>query len=395
MRGPLVREVRPRYRRVSGQVVAVRVYTNGGYSLLWPHGTEHHGASLPSRTYARYRQAYTVFEVLTGRRVTTFEMVLPARGDTEFFNATVRVHWEVEDPYAVVRNQVWDAADLLRDELHDELRGVSRRFPLTASQQADEAVRNALNVQQWPLGRDLGLRTRVHVHIDLSERVREQVRLGTELDLRRRLAEKEHSLRQREEDQETQLVRRRAQEFEEVLRRGDISAIAAFMARNPEKALEIQQLFYQQRQEQRGDWLHLITKLIEGGQLERHDIGTHMYEVLKHLRDASAGVAGASAEALFDRTTPVRPELGQGEPAPTRRWPFWEDGAGARAARSDRGGAGAATDPADPIAGQGGEPVRDAPPTHEPSVVESSAEQGHRASRATGDDAGADRGDGP
>ena len=323
-RGPMLRETRPPYQRYSGAVAAVLLYENGGHSVIWPHTREDHRKPW-------LRAPYTVFEIALGRNVTRFDLELPARGDSEFFRARASVHWKVEEPVEVVRNQVWDVADLLRDELLDRLREVSRRFRLTEAQRADEAVRAELDSGRSDLGRDLGLSTRVHVFIDLSTRVMEQVREGAVLDHRLELAEKEHALHRRKEQHESQLVLERARSFEAVLQGGDEARIAHFMARDPARALDIEKLFAHERRQGQADWLEFIGKLIDGGQLERHDIGEHMYEVLEHLRDRSSGVVGGTMGMAFPEARHRPPEAL--ESGPGKRRPFWEEDEGDPAVR--------------------------------------------------------------
>lgn len=367
--GPLVRECGRGYRLTSGQVVAVLLYPNGGYSLLWPHGREDHDKPF-------LRGAFTAFEVRLGRHVTTFALELPAAGDVESFQAEARVHWEVDDPYAVVRHQVWDAAELLRDDLLDRLRDVSRRYRLTEAQHADEAVKAELASGRFALGEELGLRTTVHVFIDLSERVADKARQRTDLD-------HEMTLTRRRDDHESALVAARAQEFEAMLRDGNVAQIAHFMARDPDKALEIRNLIRQERREEHASWLELLTKLINSGHLERHDIGEHMYDVIQYLRDRSDAIVPHTVQVAFEDRRRPRPALGAGEDRPRRTRPFWEDAPPDPATdpETDQAGAGPegeadseADTEADGAAGAGG---GDGP--REPTRVESSAERARRA----------------
>ncbi|MGW8375250.1 hypothetical protein [Streptomyces sp. ODS28] len=392
LRGPLLRELRPPYQRRSGQIAAVLMYHNGGHSVLWPDAREDHRRPW-------MRSPYTVFEIALGRNVTRFDLALPARGDAEFFQAAASVQWKVEDPVEVVRSQVWDVAELLRDELLDQLREVSRRFRLTEAQRADEAVRTELNSGSFALGSELGLSARVHVFIDLSERVMERIREGTGLEHRLDLAEKEHALTFRQEQHASLLVRERARSFESVLLGGDETKIAHFMARDPGRALEIQQLFARERRQGEADWLEFIGKLIEGGQLERHDIGEHMYEVLQHLRERSSRVVGGTADMALSEKPERRGEVGRaqlgraesdGGAGPGRRRPFWEEddgdaalpGPDASEGAAARGSAARADGELDLPSVH--EPLVRDPLVREPTRVESSGERDERRERGQG-----------
>jgi hypothetical protein len=358
VRGPLLGEYQPPYRRRSGQVAAVLMYDNGGHSVLWPSGREDH-----KRPWLR--QPYAVYEVALGRHVTRFDLQLPAAGDAEFFQAEAGVHWQVEDPVAVVHQQVRDVAELLRDELLDRLRYVSRQFRLTHAQRADEAVRAELNSEQLQLGADLGLRAKVHVRIDLSERVVERVREGTGLDHQLDLSEKEHALHRRKEQQQSELIREHARAFEDLLARGDASRIAYFMARDPENALQIEQHFARERRQDKADQLGFLTRLIDAGQIERHEIREGMYEALRYLQQSGRSIGRTVSEALPEGTQPREgPEAGS---SARRRRPFWED--------EEADGVPELEDAhADGEAGE--------PPVHEPTSVESSGERAKRTRKA-------------
>ncbi|MFI0976494.1 hypothetical protein ACH4SP_05645 [Streptomyces sp. NPDC021093] len=290
--GPLIGEYGPPYVRRSGQIAAVMRYNNGGHSVVWPDRRE--DVNKPW-----IGSPYTIFEVLLGMHVTSFDLRLPANGDAAFFDATARVRWEVEDPLTVVRQNVWDVGELLHDELLAGLRSVSRRFRLTDSHRADDAVRAEVEAGHIDLGRDLGLTTRVHVFIDLSEEVktRVQARHDIVLDMDTDAAEDERerlrALRKRE------AVRVQAAELQRFLRQGDAAEIAYQMATNPEKQWEIREAIRRERREGQADFIGLFHKLLDTGNLERHDIGDHMYEVLQYLRENSDGVLGGVTDSIL------------------------------------------------------------------------------------------------
>ncbi|UED85542.1 hypothetical protein [Streptomyces profundus] len=320
--GPLLRECPTPYRQESGQVIAVLRYRNGGRTVLWPDRREDYDKPL-------LRGPFTAFEVALGRHVTEFGISLPAAGDAEFFEAEARVHWEVEDPSLVVDRQVWDAAELLRDDLLERLRDVSRQYALTEAERVDRAVRAELVSGRFALGEDLGLRTKVHVFIDLSERVADREREHTDL---------EHELRVsgRREEWESRRVAARAEEFEQMLRRGNIGQIAGFMAREPGRELEIRNLIRQEWREEQQVSIELFSRMLDSGHLERHDIGEHMYEVIQYLRSRSGGVVGNTMDQVLAPRLPAG-RLPPSDGAPHRPPPFWAGDDGPEAAPGARG----------------------------------------------------------
>ncbi|WP_095757334.1 hypothetical protein [Streptomyces xinghaiensis] len=404
--GPLVRECAPPYTRRSGQIAAVLLYGNGGHSVVWPDRRE-------DRDKPWFREPFTVFEVLLGRNVTVFELRLPAAGDAQFFDARAEVHWEVEDPYAVVSKRVWDLRELLEGELLYGLRQVSRRFRLTEAQRADEAVRAELAAGHPDLGRDLGLRLTTRVFVDLSDPIRQRLGERDEIHLDMTTEEAQAEAERRREAHQRRLARDRAAELESVLKRGEEAEIIYHMARNPEKEWEIRQAIRQEKRQGQADFINLFNRLIDRGILERHDIDDGMYEVLQHLRESTGGVIGGVTDRVLS-TGPARRELEDG-PRPGRPGRYREerpdgfreghgfrdeDGDGDRRGDGDRHGGG--DGPRDPGRyhddrdrhpgpyrdDRGRPPEPELPPwdeeprIHRPTSVESAAERAQEERRA-------------
>ncbi|MFE4055535.1 hypothetical protein ACFXP3_04360 [Streptomyces sp. NPDC059096] len=382
--GPLVRERKPPYRRESGQIAAVLLYQNGGHSVVWPDRRDDFDKP-------RLRAPYTVFEVLLGRNVTSFELALPAAGDAQFFDARAEVHWEVEEPHTVVMKRVWDVRELLHGELLLALRQLSRRFRLTDAQRADEAVQEELAKGRIDLGRDLGLRLRIHVFIDLSDVVRQRKSERDDIDFDMTRDEAQAEADRRKEAMERRLVRERAAELEAVLRRGQEAEIIHLMARNPAKEWEIREAIREQKREGQTDLINLFNRLLDTGHLERHDIGDQMFETLRLLRESGGAVIGGVADQVLLGQRPRR-ELEEG---PARRRREEPHGAG----RADDGDGfpedrrgGHRDDRENGYGDDRGEPDRppwdDEPRVYRPTRVESSAERDRDARRER-----ADRGD--
>ncbi|MFF8379410.1 hypothetical protein ACF07V_25150 [Streptomyces sp. NPDC015661] len=319
-RGPLIGEYAPPYRRRSGKVAAVLLYRNGGHRVVWPDRTEDVNKPL-------FGYPYTVFEVRLGRNVTEFRLQLPAAGDGVFFDAVAKVQWVVTDPHLVVQEQVEDVAELLHDELLDGLRRLSRRFRITEAHRADEAVREELAAGRLSFGRDIGLRTRVLVFIDLDDSVKAEVSrrdiVGVTMEADERVAEAER----RREAADRALVAERARELEALFRRGDLAQIAHHMAMHPDKQWEIRSQLQQERREGQEDYLRVFNRLLDTGVLERHDIGEQMYQVLMYLRSQTGGVLGGITDRVLNPSGDAprrRRALEEGSPEPSE--PDWDEG---------------------------------------------------------------------
>ncbi|WP_406863645.1 hypothetical protein ABZO31_25745 [Streptomyces sp. HUAS MG47] len=318
--GPLKGFCEPPFKRTSAEIAAVLMYRNGGHRIVWPDRHEDTNKPLLG-------SPYTYGEVQLGRHVTEFELALPAAGDGVFFQAIARVQWEVEDPYLVVTQQVRDVAELLHDDLLDGLRSVSRRFRLTEAQRADEAVRDEIATGRLALGRDLGLRTRVRVFVDLDQGIREEVFRRDAIDVTMQTHERVAEANRRKEEADRRLIADRARELEEMFRRGSMAEIAHHMAMNPDKQWEIRRELQHEKREGQADFLAVFNRLLDTGVLERHDIGEPMYQVLEFLRQSTGTVLGGVAGHVLNPPRSggrSRRELDEGSrPEPIS--PPWDD----------------------------------------------------------------------
>ncbi|MFD8206216.1 hypothetical protein ACFV2S_07440 [Streptomyces sp. NPDC059695] len=292
-RGPLLAEYAPPYRRRSGKVAAVLLYRNGGHRVIWPDRTEDVNKPM-------FGSPYTVFEVRLGRNVTEFRLQLPAAGDGVFFDAVAKVQWVVTDPHLVVQEQVEDVAELLHDELLDGLRRISRRYRITDAHRADEAVREELAAGRLSFGRDMGLRTRVLVFIDLDDSVKAEVSRRDIVSVTMEADDRVAQARRAREAADRALVAERARELEALFRRGDLAQIAHHMAMHPDKQWEIRTQLQQERREGQDDYLRVFSRLLDTGVLERHDIGEQMYQVLTYLRSQTGSVLGGITDRVLN-----------------------------------------------------------------------------------------------
>ncbi|MFD5323190.1 hypothetical protein [Streptomyces sp. NPDC127092] len=313
--GPLLRECAPPYRRTSGQIAAVMLYRKGGHRIVWPDRKE--DVDKPF-----LRTPYTIFEVQLGRHVTEFELQLPAAGDGSSFSVRVRVQWTVEDPYLVVKEQAWNVAELLHDDLLDGLRSLSRRFRLTEAQRADEAVRDELASGRLVIGRDIGLRTQVYVFFDLAEPTREEVARGDLVGVASRSDDRVAEAELRREEWERRRIAARAADLEAMFRRGDLAQIAHHMARHPDQEWEIRTQLQREKREGQADLLAVFNKLLDSGVLERHEIDEQAYQILQHLRGSTGTILGGVADRVLETTRHSGPRaLEPSRPEPTA--PNW------------------------------------------------------------------------
>ncbi len=302
--GPFIRVYTPEGRRPRPEnavVASVLFYRNGGYTVLWPdRPADHQGRSSP------LARPFSVVEVALGRYRSSFAMQLPAAGGAAFFQTEVDVTWEVVDPYLVARNQVRDVADLIEPELKDRLRDVSRRFRITEAAQAYDAIRERMRSGAWePLGRDIGLETRVYVRVDLNAKAIGRAET-TEDDAF-----------------EATRVARRMGTFRELIEAGDYAQVAYMMASSPDDATTILQMLKEERRADRREGLDFVRHMIDQGMVEPHHVSEQVRAVIDYVSQTSDRFLGIESKRA-GRPRPggrPQPRALPGPPAGARRAP--------------------------------------------------------------------------
>ncbi|KQX56298.1 MULTISPECIES: hypothetical protein [unclassified Streptomyces] len=296
--GPFLREYRPSwpYRHRSAQCVAVLYYRSRPPRSVGPEGDE----SFLLRWLTR---PYTAFELQLGWHTVSFQAQLPAAESGRSFPAEVAVRWRVADPFEVARSQVTDVGELLVPELVQRLRDVSRAYSIHYAEEVRDAVNAALDGHAF--GASFGLELDVFVTIQADRLIREHgTRVGEVLN-QTDVERFRQRLREIQDDNQRLLIERWAESFQRAVEKGDDAVMAQMMARNPKDIQEIRKMFHGERREERQDGMELMTRLIDGGLLERWELGEQAMVVVEFLRSGARRVA---SHPLPELTEPQRPK---------------------------------------------------------------------------------------
>ncbi|MEU2765622.1 MULTISPECIES: hypothetical protein [Streptomyces] len=110
----------------------------------------------PSRSEVAARRYTSVYEVDMGIHPWREELALPSDNDAFEFGAEVDFSWQVVDPVRYVAGGHRDVPALLVGELQQAARPVTRRFPVSASAEAERELLRAM-AGLGPLGATAGL----------------------------------------------------------------------------------------------------------------------------------------------------------------------------------------------------------------------------------------------
>jgi hypothetical protein len=341
--GPFLREYRPDwpYKHPSAQVVTVLYYRSRPMRTVHPEG----GVGFLLRWW--FPRPYTAFELQLGWHTVSFKAELPAKENGRTFPAEVDVRWQVSDPQLVARSQVTDVAALLVPELGQRLRDVSRRHSINRAEEVRDAVRAELRTQ--PPGGQFGLDLDVFVTIGADRLIQDHGKSVGRVLHQTDVERLKQGLRNLRDDNKRELIGKWADDFQQAVERGDDAMMAQMMARNPKDLADIRQMFRKERREERQDGMELMSRLIDGGLLERWELGDQAMVVVEFLRSGTRQVASdALPQLTADGTGP-------------RRSLYWETAGGGDADADADSGSDSGAGAGGPGEASGADPGRETP----------------------------------
>ncbi|AZM46947.1 hypothetical protein DMB38_15035 [Streptomyces sp. WAC 06738] len=303
MAGPFLREYRPEwpYKHPSAQVATVLYYRGRPTQTVHPDG----GVRFLLRWW--FPRPYTAFELQLGWHTVSFKAELPAAESGRTFPAEVDVRWQVSNPQLVARSQVTDVAALLVPELEQRLRDVSRGYSINSAEEVRDAVRAELRTQ--PLGSQFGLDLDVFVTISADRLIQDHGKSRGRVLHQTDLERLKHRLRHLRDGNKRKLIREWANDFQEAVERGDHVLMAQMMARNPKDVAEIRKMFRKEQRKEFQDGMELMSRLIDGGLLERWELGDQAMVVVEFLRSGTRHVTSDSLPQLTGGGTGTGPSL--------------------------------------------------------------------------------------
>ncbi|MGW1639865.1 hypothetical protein [Streptomyces lavendulae] len=135
-----------------------RARTRIDHALVYVSAQGTYEPFMPPERPGTTRRFTAVYEVDTGVHPLRAEFALPSDNDAHEFEVAVELTWQVVDPARYVRSGCRDVPRLLSAELERAARPVARRFPISCSAAAEEALLFEVGHGK-PLGEDAGLRT--------------------------------------------------------------------------------------------------------------------------------------------------------------------------------------------------------------------------------------------
>lgn len=217
------------------------------------------------------RRYVALYEVDTDPHSFRLQDHLPSRVDSFEFEAVAEITWRVTDPALFITSQERDVPGLLARELVPLMRKASRRFAITESPLAEQAVQQALD-DTAPIGGDQGLRATVTVRLrlDATERTHQE-RLRTARH-EAEAAPPEHAVSIQRQQLEAGIRAEKIKFYEDCLARGDTAALALHLTAHPDDTRLVLQRLGEERKVLIETQRHLIDRVLDKEGLESYQL---------------------------------------------------------------------------------------------------------------------------
>jgi hypothetical protein len=212
--------------------------------------------NLPTKADLVRKRARFVSEVDLRWHSTRIRCALPSALDIFHFSAVVDLYWHVCDPVQVVKDGLRDVRSALEPPILARLRLLTRRY--TEEQSADAETKLNAALRDLPEADQLGLEMTAFVQLGMDDAVRDQLRLEV-----------------------------RVAAYRDIIAAGDLNQVALRLAQDPQDAAAVVQLLIEERDRHRHDLVDFVTRLIDSGAIERHQIDDQVRAVLQWLREDS------------------------------------------------------------------------------------------------------------
>ncbi|ALM40991.1 hypothetical protein [Streptomyces sp. FR-008] len=272
----------------------------------------------PSRSEVAARRYTSVYEVDMGIHPWREELALPSDNDAFEFGAEVDFSWQVVDPVRYVAGGHRDVPALLIGELQQAARPVTRRFPVSASAEAERELLRAM-AGLGPLGATAGLQVTWTLRVrrdegdiahqrrlrEIDQNVAEQIRAdqgGMQADLVRHQRDLQQDAlqisrsleyggqaqqlalqQQRWQHEQALLASRQQLELQRVnaekvafyqwhLEQGGIHALALHLAEHPGDTQLVMENMRQDQLALMQSQLHLVEQVLKGDHAEAYEL---------------------------------------------------------------------------------------------------------------------------
>ncbi len=230
----------------------------------------------------------TLYEIDMGRHWTRIELELPSRSEAFAFNAVINVEWWVEEPVLIVKNGVYDVRKALDPHLWQRLSAITRRFEVEESAEAEAMAARSLS--ELPVGIEYGLVTRAFLRLRMDTPTVQHASAVRDVQHKIELERATQQLRLLREESTAKLIDIRVTRYREILLSGDYDQFALQLAQNPDEVPAVVQMLRDERHNNQRAVTDFVTRLLDSGAIDRHEIDDQVREALRWLKQATDSV---------------------------------------------------------------------------------------------------------
>lgn len=227
----------------------------------------------------------TLYEIDMGKHWTQIQVDTPSFAHGFLFAAIVDLEWWVKDPIQVVRDGVNDVREVLEPHLRQRLASVTRHFDVEEASQAQLEAAKSLIIE--PIGAEYGLGTRAFLQLRMDASSVEHATAIRKIERDIELERKIQMLRLERDDSTAALTLRRIDRYREILQARNVDQFALQMAQNPGDIPAVVQMLREERHNDRRAVTDFVTRLLDSGAIDRHEINDQVREALRWLKDAT------------------------------------------------------------------------------------------------------------
>ena len=258
-----------------------------------------------------------LYKIDVGEYVLKIDCLLPSKTPGFDFPTTVEITCSVFDPQTIVRAGTQDVASVLKARLINEMKQISRDYDLRENAMAEKDINRSVRrrVVDERCFDDLGLRIPqlvASLQIDSSAIGSIKQITLTGLNEAASLAEREAQLRLAQAEEIAQLkldelkrmrISANQEHYEKLLRGGETSLLAAYLAQNPENIANLIDRLDQQKRLASGNNMELLKIMIEEDAIE----GSQLDEAGRRVLQRLMGLTESPKAVLEDNTAKQNP----------------------------------------------------------------------------------------
>jgi hypothetical protein len=269
--------------------VALVVFTDKGDVLALMPGQRLTAGDIAWKNYKGY------FKVDIGVHNLEFKTKVPCNRDAFNFEATLQVTYLVDNPAEIVKNKIRDVLTVLKPEIENRMRTISRKYNAEQSEEAEQEINKSFGK---------GLRvsgifaSHIVSNLELESAAREHLRTiqSTRNEIERQGILHELEITRSKHDLEIKQLKKDF--YAPIVKRDQWELLALHLAEHPDDVATVASMISQQQFEMLK--LMLDKDVIEGFHVE--DVGK---QVLQRLADSFGPL---STKALTDSSSKDAPE---------------------------------------------------------------------------------------